>query len=351
MTLHARTILAVALFACAGCAGSDGESTSSATSATIVCGQTTIHGMDVSHYDGAINWATAKSSGIDFAFVKATEGTTFVDPTFATNWTGMKSAGVVRGAYHFFHANVDPHAQASFVVQTVGQLEAGDLPLVIDLETTDGQSAATVAANALAFLDAVKTATGKKPIVYVSPGFMNGSAANASGFASYSLWVANWGVSCPDVPSPWAGWAFWQHSATGTVPGVPASAVDLDTFNGTLADLHAFGGGTIVSDAGVVTDAGGGHADGGTSSGDGGNAADSGGSTHDDSGTNAGNDAGTRGDGGSLESDAGGAAVFADASASAGCSVAAQRPWPTKDTVLWLVAIAAALAMRRRRAA
>ena len=146
------------------------------------------------------------------------------------NWAGMKSAGVVRGAYHFFHADVDPVAQANFVLQTVGTLDAGDLPITLDLETTNGQSESTIIANATSFLQTVTAATGKTGILYVSPAFLS----NYSSFANFSLWIANWGVSCPDVPSPWATWTFWQTSATGTVPGVPASQVDLDTFNGTL---------------------------------------------------------------------------------------------------------------------
>src|SRR5579859_5530209 len=82
-------------------------------------GSTTVKGVDISHYDGTIDWATAHGDGIDFAFAKATESTNFTDPTFATNWAGMKKAGVVRGAYHFFHADVDPTAQMTYFVQAI----------------------------------------------------------------------------------------------------------------------------------------------------------------------------------------------------------------------------------------
>jgi lysozyme len=240
-----------------------------------VCGQDTVHGMDVSHYDGTISWSTAKAAGIDFAFVKATESTTYVDPTFATNWSEMKAAGVVRGAYHFFRANADPVAQANHVVKVVGPLEPGDLPIVLDLETADGQDGATIASAATTFLESVSAASGRLPIVYVSPGFINGTVGNPSAFAKYTLWVANWGVSCPNVPAPWNDWAFWQHTDQGTVNGVPASAVDLNTFNGTLAQLQ--GTGTVGgSDAGSGSDASadagtggrGGGADGGGGGGD-----------------------------------------------------------------------------------
>jgi lysozyme len=234
------------------------EPAESTSQATTVCGQTQVKGMDVSHYDGTIDWPTAKSAGISFAIAKATESTTYVDPTFATNWAAMKSHGIVRAAYHFFRANTDPVQQANHAMQTIGALDAGDLPIVLDLETMDGETGATVAANALAFLDAVTQGTGKKAIVYTSPAFIAGLSGTA-GFAKYTLWVANWGVSCPNVPSPWTTWAFWQDSSTGTVNGVPSTAVDLDVFNGTLGQLQGFGGGAPdagAHDGGKTGDAG-----------------------------------------------------------------------------------------------
>src|SRR5207253_3176993 len=90
-------------------------------------------------------------------------------------------------------------------------------------------------------------------------GFMGG-LSGTTGFSSYTLWVANWGVSCPNVPSPWTGWAFWQHADNGTVSGVPASAVDMNYFNGTLAELLAFGGSPApdagAKDSGTTQDSG-----------------------------------------------------------------------------------------------
>jgi lysozyme len=246
--------------------------------------------MDVSHYDGTIDWTKAHTAGIDFAFVKATEGTTFTDPMFATNWAAMKAAGVVRGAYHFFHSNMDPVAQADFVTTTVGTLEPGDLPIVIDLEVTDGNSEATVASTAKTFLDAVTKSTGITAMIYTSPSFLS----DFSTFAGNPLWVANWGVMCPDVPSPWSTWTFWQNSSTGTVSGVSgASAVDLDYFNGTPAQLTALGVGGSTD---ASTDAGAPPPDAATT-------ADSGGSPK-DSGTAPPADAGSR-DAGAASGDAG----------------------------------------------
>ena len=96
-----------------------------------------VKGVDVSHYDGTIDWAAANKAGIAFAFMKSTEGTGFVDPQFAANWKGAGDAGVIRGAYHFFRPATDATAQADFFVQTTGVPGKGDPPPTIDLEATD----------------------------------------------------------------------------------------------------------------------------------------------------------------------------------------------------------------------
>jgi len=240
-----------------------------------------VKGVDVSHYDGTIDWAAAHGAGIAFAFMKSTESTGFVDPEFATNWKGAGANGVIRGAYHFFRASADATAQTDFFVQTAGVPAAGDLPLTIDLETLDGVAAATVASDALTFLARVEQKSGKKPIVYTSASFLS-SIGSPAGFGAYTLWVANWQVSCPKLPSPpWSDWTFWQDSATAKVAGIPASAVDSDQFNGTLADLQAFVGGNGGGGGG-----GGGGAGGGGGGGGGGGVGDGGdpGSGSDDGG-------------------------------------------------------------------
>ncbi len=111
-------------------------------------------GIDVSHYQGVVNWGAVKAAGCSFAFAKATEGTGIVDSEFAANWSGMKAAGLARGAYHFFHPSEDAAAQASRFLATV-QLQPGDLPPVIDVEVSDGADNATVVAGVQAWLDAV----------------------------------------------------------------------------------------------------------------------------------------------------------------------------------------------------
>jgi lysozyme len=224
-----------------GCAGTGREATGTSGSDVTACATgTTLKGVDVSHWDGTVNWSEVKAAGITFAFAKATESTGDLDDTFAANWAGMKSAGIVRGAYHFFDPAVSASSQASYVLKTVGTLEAGDLPIVLDFEQLNGVSEATAVADAVTFLKAVTQATGKTAILYMSADFLSGSYP---ALAPYTLWVANYGVSCPGMPSGWSTWSFWQSSDSGSVSGI-SDAVDLDSFNGSLSALTALAGGS-----------------------------------------------------------------------------------------------------------
>jgi lysozyme len=219
----------------------DGEVLGTAQQPNVCASGTTLEGVDVSFYDATIDWASVKSSGRAFAIAKATEGSTIVDPQFATNWPGMKAAGVVRSAYHFFHCSSDPVTQASFFLGVMGPLEQGDLPPSLDFEDTTTCSASTGISMAIQWLDAVAAKTGTLPIIYTSVHVLS-QFTNPQALAGHAqLWVANWGVSCPNVPSPYTDWVFWQYSATGTVPGIPTSngAADLDQFNGDMNALLA----------------------------------------------------------------------------------------------------------------
>ncbi len=200
--------------------------------------QSNATGIDISHFQGTVDWAKVKSAGSAFAFTKATEGLNTVDAMFSTNWPAMKEAGLLRGAYHFFHASEDATDQANHFMQIV-QLEPGDLPPVLDLESggLDGQSGSTLVEGAATWLGLVQQQTGFTPMIYVSPSFANEYLE--SKFGAYPLWVAEYGVSEPKTTNGWETWTFWQHSQSGTMSGVNGS-VDLDTFNGSMAKLRAF---------------------------------------------------------------------------------------------------------------
>jgi GH25 family lysozyme M1 (1,4-beta-N-acetylmuramidase) len=195
-----------------------------------------VEGVDVSEFQGAINWPQAHGAGIAFGIARVSDGVQHLDPTFHANWNGMKAAGVIRGTYQFFRASEDPIAQANLLVAQMGALEPGDLPPTADVEVFDGQSAATLVARLQAWVNQVRARTGVNPIIYTAPGFWDQFRATIPGT---DLWVADWFVRAPVNPVGWSSHRFWQYVDNGHVPGIPA-VVDRDRWNGSLADLVAY---------------------------------------------------------------------------------------------------------------
>lgn len=194
-----------------------------------------LNGIDVSKYQPNVNWQDVKQAGNAFAFARATYGSVQVDAYFNSHWQGMKAAGVVRGPYHFFVTSEDATAQAELFLKTVGSLAPGDLPPVIDVEADSG-TGGNIVGGVQTWLDIVEQRLGRVPIIYTAPAFWNANLT--SGFGRYPLWVAEYGLSAPKPVKGWADWTFWQHSESGTVPGISGS-VDLNYFNGSPADLEA----------------------------------------------------------------------------------------------------------------
>jgi lysozyme len=182
-----------------------------------------LQGIDVSHYQGTVNWSSVKNAGIVFAFAKATDGNTYTDPQFHTNWQAMQAAGILRVT------------QAQNFINAIGSLAANDLPPVVDIEIFKGNfGSASSAANLQTWLDAVEKALSRKPMIYTNTNFWN-ETINAD-FSKYPLWIAEYGVSQPKIPSSWKNWNFWQSSQSGSVAGVTGS-VDTDVFAGSMSDL------------------------------------------------------------------------------------------------------------------
>ena len=194
-------------------------------------------GIDVSKWQGDINWSKVAGAGIRFAYIRVSDGLEYPDPKFKYNWKEAKSAGVVRGAYQYFEPGQDAVEQAWYLLEEMGPLEEGDLPPALDLETMDGQSAAKVIDQVDIWIDVVEGVLGVEPLIYTSAGFWGG--IGSSKFAGYPLWVANWEANCPLMPVSWNQWVFWQTSDFGSVAGI-SEAVDLDLFNGNLDALHDF---------------------------------------------------------------------------------------------------------------
>jgi lysozyme len=187
-------------------------------------------GIDVSHYQGQIDWQAVEGDGVGFAYVKATEGATFVDPAFARNWAALGETRILRGAYHRFRPGRDALAQAEHFL-AVANVREGDLPPVLDVEATDGVSDARLVRGVRGWLAEVERRTGVRPVVYTKPGFRRAHLGTA--LDDYPLWIAEYGVDSPSHPR----WSFWQHSERGRVAGI-AKPVDLDRFNGSSTDLR-----------------------------------------------------------------------------------------------------------------
>jgi lysozyme len=260
--------LAPALVACGSSAGSPAEGLSvgrapiEAIDRAAQCPSAGVQGIDVFDGQGAIDWPSVRDAGVEFAFIKATQGTYDTQATFAGNWAGSASAGVLRGAYHFFDPTEDGATQAAHFVSVVGA-SARDLPPVLDIECPDGDadclgtgsagtaSAGDIRARMLAFLGAVAQALGRAPLVYTYASYFADNGIDTTGLDAYPLFLA-WipstgaavgdaGLPCLDVPAPWSSAAFWQYSFQGAVAGV-SGAVDEDRFLGPAGALQSLAG-------------------------------------------------------------------------------------------------------------
>jgi GH25 family lysozyme M1 (1,4-beta-N-acetylmuramidase) len=204
----------------------------------------TLEGIDVSHWQGQIDWPMVAAAGKKFVIMKATEATDFVDWMYATNHAGARAAGMATTAYHFANPGATPGdavAEANHFVD-VAALTDGDLVPALDLEQSGGLSTTGLRNWVASWLAQVTLRLGVKPMIYVSPAFWVRYLGDTTYFADAGyqiLWIAHWGVSSPTVPAQnWGGrgWTFWQYSNCGSVPGI-SGCVDLDRYNGT--DLEA----------------------------------------------------------------------------------------------------------------
>lgn len=202
-----------------------------------------IQGIDVSGWQGQVDWGAVQRSGRSFAFAKATEGTTFVDRTFAANRAGMGQAGLVlRGFYHFARPDRNTAAaEADNFLRTVGTLGPGEVA-VLDLEVAPSPGVGDWAAEWLA---RVHQATGRMPILYSYQSYLY--EIPTSRLTQYPLWVAAWGEDNGLVPATqprtdrWSRWTWWQYTSKARVPGV-STGVDANLFAGTATELAAYGG-------------------------------------------------------------------------------------------------------------
>ena len=237
----ARTAVSSVLALLVGMVGVLGVST--VITAGPAAGAAPIHGIDVSSWQGAVDWGAVRGSGRLFGFAKATEGATFVDRTFVGNRVSMAGAGLIlRGFYHFARPDRNSAAaEAAHFLRTVGPLGPGEVA-VLDLEVAPGPGVGDWAAQ---WLGIVAQATGRVPVLYSYQTYLY--SIPTSRLTQYPLWVASWGANDGSIPSSpprtdrWSKWTWWQYTSNATVPGV-SGRVDDSIFAGSVEELAAYGG-------------------------------------------------------------------------------------------------------------
>jgi GH25 family lysozyme M1 (1,4-beta-N-acetylmuramidase) len=203
----------------------------------------TTPGIDVSHYQGAINWTSVRNAGIRFAFIKATEGTSILDSRFAANYVGAYNAGVIRGAYHFARPAASSGAtQANYLADHGGAWSADGLtlPAAVDLEAgCAGLSQASMRSWIQSFLNQYRARTGRYAVIYTTTSWWTTCTGNWTGpWSTSPLWLARWASTPGTLPAGAPFYSFWQYTSSGSVSGI-SGAVDRDYWNGTVDRLVA----------------------------------------------------------------------------------------------------------------
>lgn len=196
-----------------------------------------VHGVDVSRWQGDIDWVKLRSQGANFAYIKATDGGDHTDPMFRTNWRKAKEAGLKRGAYHFFYWCRVASDQADWFIRNVPR-DPDALPPVIDVEY-NGESSCRFRLSPekarekmQVFMDRLERHYGKRPVIYTAPDFYKD---NLDGyFLDYPFWLRSVAAH-PSKIYPGRKWVFWQYSGSGLSQGVNGK-IDLNVFRGSVAD-------------------------------------------------------------------------------------------------------------------
>jgi lysozyme len=202
-----------------------------------------IHGIDVSKFQGDIDWSKVAGSGVKFAWIKASEGGDRADARFQANWTGAKEAGIPRGAYHFVYWCRPPMEEMANFEQNA-PVEADALPPVLDVEATPTSKTCKIRlteegaiADMKVMLEEMERHYGKRPIIYTTLDFYEAILSDGA-FTDYPIWVRSTKYH-PSVKYGSRNWRFWQYRSDGWIPGI-RGRVDQDAFYGTRAQWDAF---------------------------------------------------------------------------------------------------------------
>ena len=203
-----------------------------------------VRGVDVSEYQGQIDWDVLSAQGLSFAFIKATEGSTYRDPCFQDNWEQAGRTELAVGAYHFFSYDSDGKTQAANFIAAV-PADGASLPPVVDIEFYGAYRKAPAAKEAVqpmldALLDELERHYRRRPILYATMDayrlYLQG------GYGEYPIWIRSV-LSRPELPDG-REWTFWQYSPRGKLYGYRGTEpyIDLNVFNGTRQAFEAFAG-------------------------------------------------------------------------------------------------------------
>ncbi|RKN51613.1 lysozyme, partial [Streptomyces klenkii] len=189
----------------------------------------TVEGVDVSSHQGNVAWSTLWNAGNRFAYVKATEGTSYRNPYFAQQYNGSYNVGMIRGAYHFALPNVSSGAtQANFFASNGGgwSRDGRTLPGVLDIEynpygaTCYGLSQSAMVNWIRDFLTTYQARTGRWAVIYTTTNWWTTCTGNYGGFgANHPLWIARYASSPGTLPAGWGFHTFWQYTSTGPTVG------------------------------------------------------------------------------------------------------------------------------------
>lgn len=197
-----------------------------------------VHGIDLARFQTSVDWPTARANGVNFAFIKATEGGDILDPMFRDHWAGARRAGVPRGAYHFFYHCRPAAEQARWFIRNVPK-ESGALPPVLDMEwtpfsptCTTRRDGATIRREAAEFMNILAAHYGQTPILYTTVDFFRENELWR--LSGHEFWLRSV-AGHPNEVYNGSAWHFWQYSGTGLVPGIDGK-VDINVFAGSERD-------------------------------------------------------------------------------------------------------------------
>ena len=188
-----------------------------------------IYGIDVSHHQGKIEWGKVKkwkNKKLDFVYIKATEGATYIDKTYKTNIKEAKENDFLVGSYHYFRTTSSIENQFQNFIKTIDKSKQDLIPL-IDVEEKTNWTNNEFHKNFKAFLNMVENYFGQKPMIYTVNSFYN---LNLSGkYKEYHFLIGRYGENAPNMRDK-TSWTIWQFSETGKVEGIP-KYVDIDVLN------------------------------------------------------------------------------------------------------------------------